>query len=75
MKISIDPGPCTALVRCECGWSDVVTSKRAAWLSAARHLKAAHNDLQAGYNARHNAYMIDRRKKQKRTRGRVDKES
>lgn len=67
--ITLDIGPCSVLISCSCGWRDVTANRRSAWLIAARHLKDAHGDLQAGWNARHNAYMIDRRTKEKKSRG------
>lgn len=71
--ITLDVGPCSVLIICSCGWRDVTDNRRSAWLIAARHLKDAHGDLQAGWRARHNAYMIDRRTKEKEKKSRGQK--
>lgn len=69
-KITIDTSSCSAVIMCECGYRAVSNSRESAWLVAAKHLKHFHGDLQAGFNARHNAYMIRCRNK-KRTKPRV----
>lgn len=53
--ITIDSGPHSHLVECECGWRDVLPTRYQAWYRAARHLKTWHGDVHAGARARNTA--------------------
>lgn len=55
MNLTIDAGPVTVLISCECGWRTVHSSRAHAWYAGARHLKHWHGDLHAGARARNTA--------------------